>query len=395
MSKKAACFNLAFLILLGSPLFGQMLEYNQPPDLCIGDYQTEEQAIEQLKRFRESYPTAKQWKQKAEVIRQGILQGAKLYPLPKKTPLNAIRTNKREYNGYIVENVAFESLPGVFVTGSLYYPSHPKGKTAGIVSFHGHWGRPENYGRYRSDAQSRCASLALMGATVLSIDMVGYGEMNKIGWEHKHAEVLKLQLWNAIRSVDYLLSLDMVDKKRIGATGASGGGTQTFLLTAVDDRVTVSVPVVQVSAHFFGGCVCESHMPIHKSKSHETNNVEIAALAAPRPLMLISDGEDWTKNVPKAEFPHIQFIYRLMKAEKLVENIHFPDEGHGYEFSKRKAVYPFLAKHLKLNLNAILDENGNITEQKVEIEPYEKFLIFDNNNPLPAHAVRRNSDVKW
>jgi uncharacterized protein len=383
------------LFILPGLLIGQTLTYENEPELCVGHYHTEEQALEQLKRFKDSYPNLNLWKEKAAVIRQGILQGSGLYPLPDKKALNIIRTNKRQYDGYVVENVAFESLPGVFVTGSLYYPSKFKGKLAGIISFHGHWDKAENYGRYRTDAQSRCASLALMGAKVFSVDMVGYGEMVSWGWTHNHPMALKLQLWNAIRSVDFLLGMDDVDPDRIGVTGASGGATQVFLLTAVDNRIAVSVPVVQVSAHFFGGCVCESGMPIHKSKSHETNNVEIAALAAPRPMMLVSNGKDWTKNTPKVEFPHIRMIYQMFGAGDKVEYAHFPEEGHGYEFSKRKAVYPFMARHLKLDLSKIKDRKGNITEEKVKIEPYEMLVIFNDKFPVPKHAIRSNDGVIW
>ena len=359
-----------------------------------GKYQSEEEAKKLLEQRREKYKNLEDWKLYAKRIRRGILEGAELIPQPEKNPLNAIIHDKRSYDGYTVENVAFESLPGVFVTGSLYRPDNNTASFAGILCPHGHWTEPDNYGRYRPDMQKRCATLARMGAVVFAYDMVGYGELGEIGWKHKHWKSLKLQLWNSIRAVDFLLSLG-ADPKRIGVTGASGGGTQSFLLTAVDDRISVSVPVVQVSAHFYGGCVCESGMPIHLSKDHETNNVEIAALAAPRPLLLISDGEDWTKNTALVEFPFIQSIYQLFDAQENVENVHLENEGHSYGLGKRIAMYPFLAKHLNLSLEKVMTEDKIISENDIVIETREKMSVFNQQHPLPPYAIRTNEDIKW
>lgn len=371
----------------------------QPVDetamLCQGDYYTEAEGKAKLDEYGKNYKTKKDWQKRVKKIRGGILKGAGLDPLPKKTDLNPIIRDKRTYDGYTVENVAFESLPGVYVTGSLYRPAEGTGPFAGILCPHGHWNKPEDYGRYRPDMQKRCATFARMGAVVFAYDMVGYGQMGEFGWIHKHPQALKLQLWNSIRAVDFLLTLNDVDGKRIAVTGASGGGTQTFLLTAVDDRIAVSVPVVMVSAHFFGGCVCESGLPIHKSATHETNNVEIAACAAPRPLKLLSDGEDWTKNVPQVEFPYIQNIYRMFGAEDNVEYTHFPDEGHDYGYSKRQAVYPFLAKHLGLSLDGLTSQDGSVNEDNITIEETQKMYVFTDDFPLPETAVRNNDDVRW
>jgi uncharacterized protein len=367
----------------------------EEPQLCVGNYQTEEEGKAQLARFAQTYSTLDEWQERARGIREGILRGTGLWPLPKKCPLNPIVHSKRQYDGYTVENVAIESLPGVFATGSLYRPTTATGLIPAVLCPHGHWGDPEDYGRFRPDMQKRCATLARMGAMVLSYDMVGYGDWAKAGWEHRRPDALKIQLWDSIRLLDYLTSRPDVDPTRIAVTGASGGGTQTFLLTAVDNRIAVSVPTVMVSAHFFGGCVCESGMPIHKSKRHETNNTEIAAVAAPRPQLVISDGGDWTKNVPHVEYPYIRSVYRLYGAEDKVENAHFADEGHDYGWSKRVAAYKFLAKHLGLCLSNVIDDEGKIDETPVVIEKTEDLYVFGPGHPRPARAVAPDAPLPW
>jgi hypothetical protein len=203
-----------------------------------------------------------------------------------------------------------------------------------------------------------------------------------------------MQTWSSIRAIDFLLSLPDVDPNQIGATGASGGGTQTLLLAAIDDRVSVSVPVVMVACHFFGGCECESGLPIHDSEQHFTNNAEISAMVALKPLLMISDGDDWTITEPTLEYPFIQLIYSFYDAESNVEQAHFPDGMHDYGARKRIPVYHFMAKHLGLNIQAVTDPQGGIDESKSTLESATELLVFSSDNPFPENALRGLDTIK-
>jgi dienelactone hydrolase len=348
--------------------------------LYRGACYSEAEGAEKLKEYAATYSDRAGWEARAATIRTGILRGVNLSPLPKRHELKPIRHSKRKLDGYSVENVAFESQPGFWVTGNLYLPATLQEKNPAVLCPHGHF----RDGRTREDMQKRCAAFARMGAVVFAWDMVGQGESQPAN--HRYEGALTIQTWNSMRSVDFLLSLGIVDDARIAVTGASGGGTQTFLLAALDERIDVSVPVCMVSAHFFGGCMCESGKPIHKSPDHETCNVEIAALFAPKPQLLVSDGADWTKNTPNVELPYIRNVYALYGRENLVANAHLPDDKHDYGPSKRNAVYAFLAEHLGLDLAAIQDSQGEISEAFVTLLSTDDLTVFTAGHPRPAYA---------
>jgi dienelactone hydrolase len=351
-----------------------------------------EEGKKSLDQLLTLYTDLSSWESRKAELRECFLSQMNLSPIPKKTPLNPVYTTKRKMDGYTVENVAIETIPGVFLCGSLYRPAKGKGPFPAILCTHGHASSTDlnQYGRYRPDHQYRCAMLAKMGVVVFSYEMFAWGESqlqvdNEV---HRTGLAMTMQTVNSIRVIDFLTTLPYVDPKRIGVTGESGGGTQTFLLTALDDRVTVSVPVVMVSSYFYGGCPCESGLPIHSCSDVGTNNAEIAALASPRPMLVISDGDDWTQHVPDIEFPYLQKVYGLYGKTENVENVHLAAEGHDYGVSKRMAMYDFMARHMGLNINAVKDKTGKVDESKVTIENYEALMVFGKEGKLPPSAVK-------
>jgi hypothetical protein len=166
------------------------------------------------------------------------------------------------------------------------------------------------------------------------------------------------------------------------------------MLTALDPRVAVSVPVVMVSSYFFGGCPCESGPPVHRSADHFASNAMVAALAAPRPMLVVSDGKDWTQHTPQIEFPFLQKIYGYYGAPQNVANVHLPTEGHDYGPSKRDALYRFVAAQLGLNLAAVSGADGKIDESAVTIEKATPMHVFTAEFPIPAHALHDAASVE-
>jgi dienelactone hydrolase len=362
---------------------------------------SEAEGKEHLDRLLSAYPDAKTFDERKAALRKCIADALGINLSAERTPLNPIIRDKKIMNGYTVENVAFGSVPGYFVTGTLYRPLKGKGPFPVVANPHGHFYNEhdpsiaKDSSRYRADMQIRCAAFAKMGAIAFNYDMYSWGEsvlMTGSPSYHQTGFASSIQTWNTIRVLDFLLSLPGADKNRVAVTGASGGGTQTFLAAALDDRVTISVPVVMVSSSFDGGCSCESGMPIHgECNGNKTNNAEIAATFAPKPLLVVSDGSDWTKSVPGTDYPYLKKIYGFYNKAQNVESVYLPNDQHDYGLTKREPVYKFMAKHLGLNIKAITGKNG-IDESGITIQDHDELLVF-KNHPLPASALKSHDDI--
>lgn len=265
----------------------------------------------------------------------------------------------RKFDGYTVQNFRLKTANGHTVCGSIYAPKG-KGKHPLIICPNGHFSN----GRYGTVQQQRLATLARMGAICVDYDLWGWGESaDEVGSKaHQTPEAHVMQALNGIRILDWMIQRKDVDKTRVGVNGGSGGGTQSVLLSVLDDRYTACCPVVSVSSWFDGGCPCESGMPIQLAGGG-TCNAELAAMFAPKPMMLVSDGGDWTSTTPELEYPYIKRIYGFYGAADKVMNVHLPKERHDFGPNKRNAVYKFFIETFKLDASK-LDEDKVVTEEE-------------------------------
>ncbi|MSU49706.1 MAG: acetylxylan esterase [Opitutus sp.] len=358
-----------------------------------------------------------EWDGRAAYVRRQILVSQGLWPMPTKQPLNAVIHGRIDLPEYSVEKVYFESAPGFFVTGNLYRPKNTKGKVPGVLFAHGHWkdarlseetepklrqeiatGQERFEQGGRSRFQSMCVQLARMGCVVWQWDMLSDSDAIQFSAEvvHKFAKqrpemntvtnwglyspqaeahlqsILGLQTWNAVRSLDFLLSLPEVDPARTAITGASGGGTQTMLLAAIDPRVKLSFPAVMVSTAMQGGCTCENASLLRVN----TGNIEFAGLFAPKPQGM-TNANDWTKEMATKGFPELKKLYATLGAPNdvmLHRGEHFP---HNYNAVSRSAFYTWLNRHFKLGFTEPVLERDFAPLSRAQL------TVWDAQHPAP------------
>ena len=365
------------------------------------------------------------WQARADMLRRQVRVALGLWPWPTRTPLNAVVHGAIARDGYTVERVFFESVPGFFVTGSLYRPTGRTGKLPAVLSPHGHWpgGRFQDVpeaerraelasGAERFDngarhiLQARAVQLARMGAVVFLYDMIGdadsvqiprpiahspggrkrseadHGLFFSVGAELQLSSILGLQIWNAVRALDFLSALPDVDPARIAVTGASGGATQTFLLAAIDQRPAVAFPAVMVSTRMQGGCTCENADYLRIG----TGNVELAALFAPKPLGMTA-ADDWTKTMPTDGFPELQQHYALFGARNNVQLFPFLQFPHNYNHMSRTAMYGWLNRHLRLGVAEPVMESDFVPLTRDEATVWTSAHPAPSSGEAPERAV--------
>src|SRR5262245_23068963 len=333
-----------------------------------------------------TYQSLADWTARKAVLRKQILSAAGLMPMFAKNDLRPQVFGRIENRDYSVEKVLLETLPGNYLAGNLYRPlkpAPPEGFPA-VLSPHGHW----QYGRLEhtniASVPARAISLARQGYVVFAYDMLGYNDTVQTPHDFgdKPAQQLwafgplGLQLWNSIRSLDFIESLPDVDKGRIGVTGASGGATQTMLIAAVDDRVQFTAPANMVSFIMQGGSLCENAPNLRL----DTTNVEFAAMMAPKPMIMTAATGDWTKNMLTEEYPAVRAIYELFQKPDNIATLML-DAPHNYNLPNREAMYAFFAKHVLGDSDA-----SKYKERNVRVEKLGDMMVL-HNRKLPDNAV--------
>lgn len=324
------------------------------------------------------------WQDRAKLIREHVLVSCGLWPLPPKTALNAKVFGRVDRDGYSIEKVYFETYPGFFLAGNLYRPLGKTGPFPAILNPHGHWRNGRMADEEAGSVAARCISFARQGMIAFSYDMTGYNDTIQV--DHKFAADLKhtlwsislmgLQTWNSIRALDFLETLPDADKSRLACTGESGGGTQTFMLGAIEDRLAIQGPIVMVSHSMQGGCLCENAPGLRVDYS----NMELAAAPAPRTQIFVAASGDWTKTTQEIEGPSVESIYKLFGAGDRLKYSTF-NYGHNYNKTSREAVYAWFGKHLLHETDA-----NKLKEQPYKKEPDADLRVFPDGK-LPAGAL--------
>ena len=314
-----------------------------------------QQLLNHLSTF---YHNKEEWEQRRDLLRREVRQllGIDAFLDSCVKDAKPVLSKLRKHDGYTTQNIAIELTPGQHLFGTIYAPV-TKGQHALIICPDGHW-QP---GRHRDDEQLRLATLARMGAVCADFDLYGWGQSTAEVGTHATSRAHVFQAACSLRLLEALLNLRRdIDTLRIGACGGSGGGTHTVLLSLLSDRIQASAPVVHVASHFDGGCPCESGKPVHRAGGG-TCEPELACILAPKPLLIVSDGGDWTASTPQIEMPFMRRIYSFYGATHQLYHVHLPEERHDFGPSKRQAVYGFFTKVFAL-------DSTQVDESKVCIE---------------------------
>lgn len=281
--------------------------------------------------------TLDDWQKQRPELRRQLFEMLGLWPLPEKTPLHATITGTVDGGDFVVEKLHFQSRPGLYVTANFYRPKQVDKPLPTILYACGHSNVKIDGIPYGAKAayQHHPAWFARNGYCCLILDTLQLGEIegehhgtyknNKWWWISRGYTPAGVESWNCIRALDYLETRPEVDRTKIGMTGRSGGGAYTWWTTALDDRVACAVPVAGITDlenHVCDGCI-EGHCDcMFMINTYQWDFATVAALAAPRPLLIANTDKD---NI----FP-LNGVYRIHDKVKRIYNLHKAGDKLGF-----------------------------------------------------------------
>ena len=329
--------------------------------------------------------TLNDWQQQQTTVRKTLWN--LIGPFPEKTSLNAKITGTLKKDGYKVENVIYESLPGFYVTASLFIPDNVKKPAPAILFCSGH-----STGVYRLPSyQLPLLNLVKKGFIVLAIDPIGQGErlqyfdpakgVSTIGsstLEHSYPSVQVFLIaksvaryfaWDGIRGIDYLVSRKEVDPKRIGVHGLSGGGTQTAYISALDERVAASAPAGYITSYrrlLESIGVQDGEQNFYHEISNGIDHADFIEVRAPKPTLIMATTSDFFSIQGAREtYSDLKRVYTIFGKPDNIE-ITEDDGGHGYTKKNREVMYAFFQKHLQLPGSRVEEEVDFSTAEELQ-----------------------------
>ena len=336
-------------------------------------------------------PDVEHWKRRRDFTRSQVALAAGLRPMPQTIPLKPQIWGHCNHEGSVIAKIRVETLPGLILTGNIFYPEKIKNPAPGILCPHGHWQQGRIHHDERGSVPMRCLMLARLGFVVLCYDMIGKNDNDQLlhAWPLDIANDASLagvspfglQTWNSLRALDVLCELPEVDPQRIGCTGTSGGASQTWTVTLLDERIKVIAPVCMLSSHFQGGCQCEEG-PLLRLCG--VTSFDVLSAIAPRPLLLPSVTTDWTNLNLRYEVQELRKVYELFHAGDAIKAFQL-DAPHNYNRETRERVYPWFTHWL---LNQSLRES--IPEDDVAV-PSPEILLHSPKPATPSEASTRQA----
>ena len=350
-------------------------------------------------KFMDGATTKAEWEKAKPQLKREFLDMLGLDPLPEKTPLKAAVTGTLTRGAVTVENLHYQSKPGLYVTANLY---RPKAVAAGAklpailyVCGHSNKGRDGN----KTAFPDHGLWFANNGYVCLVVDTLQLGEiagthhgtynLNRFWWHSRGYTPAGVECWNGVRGIDYLCSLPYVDAEKIGVTGISGGGASTNWIIAADDRVKVAVPVSGVSdlesyvtdQVINGHCDC---MFFHNLYQWEWTTA--LALFAPKPLLFANSDNDgiFPMTGNKRIIARLRKCYDLLGAKDNVDE-HVSKGGHAYRPDLRVAIFEFFHKHLKGDKTPVKDADFPAIEGKL-------LRAFPEDKDIPKDAINATAD---